>query len=79
MSEPIEDLDVVALLTDLPDEGLERGQTGTVVLTHNNGEAYEVEFILRPPASRRAIVATVQGADLLKLKGYKRIPDAVTA
>ncbi len=79
MSETIEDLDVVALLADLPAEGLERGQTGTVVLTHNNGEAYEVEFILRPTTSGRSIIATVQRADLLKLKGYKRVRAATTA
>ncbi len=68
MSPSIVDLDIVALLRDLPDEKLERGQTGTVVLTHGNGEAYEVEFILH---TGRSIVATVTREDLLKLKGFQ--------
>ncbi len=79
MPDPIADLDVVALLRDLPNEGLERGQTGTIVLTHHNGEAYEVEFILRKLGSQRSIVATVQGTDLLKLREYKHVPDSLTA
>ena len=76
MSDPIADLGVVALLPDLPDDGLERGQTGTIVLTHNNGEAFEVEFIPRPAESGRPIVATICAADLLKLKAYKRVAAA---
>ena len=35
-------LDVVALLADLPDQGLVRGQVGTVVELFDG--AYEVEF-----------------------------------
>ena len=66
MQEPIHDLDVVALLVDLPSEGLPTGQTGTVVMTHNNGEAFEIEFILRP---HQSIIATVRREQLLKLKG----------
>ncbi len=66
MSEAIQDLDVVALLEDLPTEGLPAGQTGTVVLTHKNSEAFEVEFILRP---HHSVVATVPRERLLKLKG----------
>jgi hypothetical protein len=76
MANEIEDLDVVALLSDLPAEGLERGQTGTVVLTHNYGQAYEVEFILHSVDAGKSIVATIRREDLLKLKGYKRLPAA---
>jgi Domain of unknown function (DUF4926) len=36
-------LDVVALVTDLPDEGLERGQVGTIVEALGP-DVYEVEF-----------------------------------
>ena len=39
---------VVALLEDLPGEGLIRGQVGTVVELLKNGAAYEVEFSHRP-------------------------------
>ena len=37
-------LDVVALIVDLPDYDLWRGQVGTVVETLANGTAFEVEF-----------------------------------
>ncbi|WPL17359.1 hypothetical protein Thiowin_02366 [Thiorhodovibrio winogradskyi] len=43
MTNKIQDLDVVALLRDIPEEGLIKGQVGTVV--DQLGEsAYEVEF-----------------------------------
>jgi hypothetical protein len=64
MSEPIHELDMVALLQDLPEEQLPAGQVGTIVLEHNQGEAFEVEFPLEP---RRSIVATVLREKLLKL------------
>lgn len=66
MTESIHELDIVALARDMPEEGLTAGQTGTAVYVHNQGEAFEVEFILKP---RRIIVATVERDDLLKLKG----------
>ena len=37
--------DSVALLEDLPDENLWRGQVGAVVEVYNDGEAFEVEFV----------------------------------
>lgn len=37
-------LDVVALMTDLPQYNLWRGQVGTVVEILANGTAFEVEF-----------------------------------
>jgi hypothetical protein len=78
MSDLISDLDVVALLRDLPDEGLERGETGTVVLTHGSGEAFEVEFIRYSSASH-PIIATIRSGDLLKLKGYKHVHEPLPA
>lgn len=41
----IRELDSVILTTDLPKYGLERGDIGTVVLTHHGGKGYEVEFV----------------------------------
>jgi hypothetical protein len=41
----INELDAVALTCDLPGCGLVRGDVGTVVLVHHNGEACEVEFV----------------------------------
>ena len=37
--------DSVALLEDLPEENLWRGQIGAVVEVYNDGEAFEVEFV----------------------------------
>ncbi|MGQ3685295.1 MAG: DUF4926 domain-containing protein [Candidatus Loosdrechtia sp.] len=44
MKEKIKLFDVVALIVDLPEYNLWRGQVGTVVEILANGEAYEVEF-----------------------------------
>ena len=66
MAESIQELDVVALLHELPGEGLPAGQSGTVVFVHDGGTAFEVEFMLSP---RRSVVATAQRENLLKLKG----------
>lgn len=40
----IRELDRVVLTTDLPEEGLEAGDIGTVVLVHRDAKGYEVEF-----------------------------------
>ncbi|MEQ1606934.1 MAG: DUF4926 domain-containing protein [Pyrinomonadaceae bacterium] len=37
--------DTVALLQNVPDEGLERGNIGAIVEIYENGEAFEVEFV----------------------------------
>ena len=41
----IKELDAVALTCDLPEQGLKRGDVGTVVLVHGNGVAFEMEFV----------------------------------
>lgn len=41
----IKELDPVVLTCDLAAEGLKRGDVGTVVLVHGDGEAFEVEFV----------------------------------
>lgn len=64
MASKIKQLDVVAVLRDIPDLGLSAGQTGTVVYVHGDGEAFEIEFPLDP---RKSVVETLQGTDLLKL------------
>lgn len=40
----IRELDDVVLLVDLPEKGLTQGDLGTVVLVHQGGAGYEVEF-----------------------------------
>ncbi len=37
--------DTVALLEDLPEENLWRGQVGAVVEIYDSGKAFEVEFV----------------------------------
>jgi hypothetical protein len=41
----IHEHDCVVLTADLPADGLEAGDVGTVVHIHRGGEAYEVEFM----------------------------------
>ena len=41
----IQELDLVALLTDRPALGLRRGDVGTVVHIYGGNDLYEVEFI----------------------------------
>jgi len=36
--------DLVVLTVDIPEENLEQGDVGTVMLTHGAGAGYEVEF-----------------------------------
>ena len=40
----IKELDQVVLTKDLSDEGLKSGDIGTVVLVHQGGAGYEIEF-----------------------------------
>ncbi|WP_215843656.1 DUF4926 domain-containing protein [Acidithiobacillus montserratensis] len=41
----IQELDTVVLAKDLPNEGLVKGDMGAVVLVHEGGTAFEVEFV----------------------------------
>lgn len=41
----IKEHDCIVLTQDLPDDGLEVGDVGTVVHVHRDGAAYEVEFM----------------------------------
>jgi len=41
----IKEHDCIVLTTNLPEEGLEAGDIGTVVHIHRGGEGYEVEFM----------------------------------
>ena len=40
----IKELDCVVLSVDLPEKGMTKGDLGTVVLVHEGGAGYEVEF-----------------------------------
>ena len=41
----IEELETVVLTRDLPEYDLEAGDIGAVVLVHDSGRSYEVEFV----------------------------------
>ena len=41
----IQELDSVILVKDYPDQGLVKGDMGSVVMVHGNGKAFEVEFV----------------------------------
>ncbi len=41
----INELDCIVLTTDLPEYGLAAGDIGTVVMVHQNGQGFEVEFV----------------------------------
>ncbi|MBM4065485.1 MAG: DUF4926 domain-containing protein [Planctomycetes bacterium] len=41
----IKEHDRIVLLKDLPEDGLQPGDVGTVVHIHRQGEAFEVEFM----------------------------------
>lgn len=41
----IEELDRAVLTTDLPEHGLRAGDLGTVVMVHEGGAGYTVEFV----------------------------------
>jgi hypothetical protein len=41
----IQELDSVVLTIDLPEQNLSQGDIGTVVLVHQGGVGYEVEFV----------------------------------
>jgi hypothetical protein len=43
--EMIKELDSVALTTDLPEHGLAKADIGTVVLVHEGGGGFTVEFM----------------------------------
>lgn len=53
----IKEHDCVVLTQNLPDEGLQAGDIGTVVHVHNQGAGYEVEFMTL--AGRTVAVATL--------------------
>ena len=58
----IKEHDCVVLTSDIPNEGLQAGDVGTVVHIHRNGAAYEVEFITL--TGQTVAVATVLPSQL---------------
>jgi hypothetical protein len=61
----VNELDSVALMVDLPDENLVRGQVGTVVFVYA-ADAFEVEFV--DPNGCTYGLATLKASQLLPLR-----------
>lgn len=53
----MKELELIRLISDLPDYSLKAGDRGTIVLVHGQGEAYEVEFI---KSGRTVAVTTLE-------------------
>jgi len=67
----INECDLVALLTDLPDLGLVRGDVGTVAMVHGQQEGFEVEFV---NAGGKTIgVETLRAEQVRKIEDSKAI------
>ena len=58
----IKELDLVVLRESLPNQGLRAGDVGTVVLVHQKGTAFEVEFI--NPNGETVNVATLESSQV---------------
>lgn len=65
----LKELDLVALLVDLPAHGLVAGDVGTVVLVHSGGQAYEVEFVAAD--SRTVALETLEPKDIEPVSGHR--------
>jgi hypothetical protein len=63
----IKEHDCVVLTGDLPDEGLESGDVGTVIHIHKGESAYEVEFTTLD--GRTLTVATIEFGKLRPVSG----------
>ena len=68
----IKEHDCVVLTANLPDEGLEAGDVGTVVHIHKDGAAYEVEVVTL--TGRTVAVVTVVGIGVWPLLGHSLLP-----
>lgn len=58
----IKEHECIVLIQDIPDEGLQAGDVGTVVHTHRDAAAYEVEFLTL--TGQTVAVATVLSSQL---------------
>lgn len=62
----IQELDRVVLQTDIPAHGLRAGDVGTVVMVHQGGQGYTVEFLTL--AGETVAVETLDAAQVRAIK-----------
>jgi hypothetical protein len=61
----VKEHDVVALIEDVPADGLRKGDVGAVVHCYRPGDIYEVEFIDERGRTKR--IASIPVSQLMKL------------
>ena len=66
MPPPLNELDCVALVRDLPTHGLRADDVGTVVHVHGGGEAFEVEFVAQ--SGRTIALLTLHATDVRPMR-----------
>ena len=66
----IKEFDPVVLTKDLPDNGLRAGDAGTVVMIHNSGAGYDVEFCT---FRGQTIAVKTLAADAVRSVGQREI------
>ncbi len=62
----IKELDKIVLNKDIPEYNLKKGDIGTVVMIHNGGEGYEVEFMTLDGDT--VSVETLKSSDIRKIR-----------
>ena len=67
----IDELDLVVLKRDLPKERLAAGDVGTVVLVHQQGAGYEVEFTTL--SGDTIAVMTLDASDVRPIEGREMV------
>ena len=69
----IQELDTVVLTRDIPAEKLREGDLGAVVFVHQNGAAYEVEFVT---LDGETLAVVTLPADAVRATSGREIPHA---
>ncbi|MCI0449971.1 MAG: DUF4926 domain-containing protein [Chlorobi bacterium] len=62
----MKELDKIVLNKDIPEYNLKKGDIGTVVMIHNGGEGYEVEFMTLDGDT--VSVETLKSSDIRKIR-----------
>jgi len=71
-----DDLQIVALTRDLPEQGLSIGDIGTIVHVYEDGKAYEVEF---PPRTGQNLRLVTLDPNALRSVGSRDVATAGAA
>ena len=69
----IQELDTVVLTRDIPQQKLRKGDLGAVVLVHEDGQAYEVEFVM---LGGETLAVVTLPADAVRAATGREIPNA---